>query len=155
MPKDSVCAEIGVWKGDFTRHILKNTLPKLLHLIDPWMLQPEFSERLYGGKRDAKKQGDMDQIYESIKQEFEPLSNISIHRGFSGDVLREFPDCYFDWIYIDGNHEYDYVLKDLEIGFLKVKPGGVIHGKFILTFKSLKHNGYCQSFLINRRLSGC
>ena len=28
------------------------------------------------------------------------------------------------------------------------------HGKFVLTFKALERNGYCLSFLRNRRLSG-
>ena len=41
-PKDSICAEVGVWKGEFSKQILKRTSPRMLHLIDPWMFQPDF-----------------------------------------------------------------------------------------------------------------
>lgn len=127
MPKGSICAEIGVWKGVFSRQILEITLPSRLYLIDPWLLQPEFSERLYGG-RVAKNQRDMDRIYEGVRHQLERLPNVSILRGFSEEVLAEFSDGYFDWLYIDGNHEYEYVLKDLELAFLKIRPGGLITG---------------------------
>ena len=33
-----------------------------------------------------------------------------------------------DFVYIDGNHDYEFVLKDLETWFTKVKPGGIIFG---------------------------
>ena len=70
MPKHAVCAEIGVWKGTFSKHILKATKPKKLHLIDPWAFQSEFPERLYGGIA-AKSQADMDLIYQSVKRQFD------------------------------------------------------------------------------------
>lgn len=63
MPKASVCAEIGVWKGEFSERIYKITEPKQLHLIDPWEFQSEFSDRMYGGSV-AKNQSDMDSIYQ-------------------------------------------------------------------------------------------
>ena len=36
MPKNSVCAEIGVNQGQFSKEILEVVQPKKLHLIDPW-----------------------------------------------------------------------------------------------------------------------
>lgn len=33
-----------------------------------------------------------------------------------------------DFIYIDGNHEYNYVKKDLELYWGKVKEGGIMSG---------------------------
>ncbi|MEP1930273.1 MAG: class I SAM-dependent methyltransferase, partial [Roseibium sp.] len=35
---------------------------------------------------------------------------------------------YFDWVYIDGNHLYDFVKEDIEICFRKVRSGGIIAG---------------------------
>ena len=34
----------------------------------------------------------------------------------------------FDWVYVDGNHLYDYVRSDLALYDPKVKPGGLIAG---------------------------
>lgn len=98
-----------------------------MHLIDPWEFQPEFSERMYGGTV-AQSQQDMDLVYEGVKTRFSKYSNITLNRGKSEAVLSKFPNAYFDWVYVDGNHYYEYVLKDLEICYLKVKPGGLIAG---------------------------
>jgi hypothetical protein len=127
MPKNSVCAEIGVWKGDFSELIRTVTSPEKLHLIDPWEFQDEFPERMYGGAV-AKGQRDMDSIYEDVKKRFAKYPNIILHRGKSEDVLQEFANAYFDWVYIDGNHYYEYVMKDLETSYSKVKLSGFITG---------------------------
>jgi SAM-dependent methyltransferase len=127
MPKTAVCAEIGVWKGEFSELIRSMTLPRKLHLIDPWKFQGEFPERMYGGSV-AKEQSDMDRIYENVRNRFNNYQNIILHRGKSEKVLQDFENAYFDWVYIDGNHYYEYVLNDLQICLSKVKPGGIIAG---------------------------
>ena len=127
MPKDSVCAEVGVWKGEFSKQILKRTSPQMLHLIDPWMFQPDFPKRKFGGKR-GEVQDDMDKIFGGVEARFGKLANVQIHRTFSEETLEGFEDGYLDWLYIDGNHAFEYVLKDLTMGFAKVRPGGFITG---------------------------
>ena len=127
MPRSSLCAEIGVWKGDFSVQIQTVRAPQKLHLIDPWEFQSEFPDRMYGGDV-AKNQLDMDKIYEDVRERFKDNPNVLIHRGKSEKVLQEFEDAYFDWVYIDGNHYYEYVLKDLRLCLSKVKPGGIIAG---------------------------
>ena len=127
MPKGSVCAEIGVWKGEFSREIVEVVNPKKIHLIDPWKYQTEFGERLYGGAF-ARKQEDMDAIYSDVVDIFRGRDNVSIHRKFSEAAADDFKDGYFDWVYIDGNHYYEFVKKDLELFYPKVKDGGFVAG---------------------------
>lgn len=127
MPKNAVCAEIGVWKGAFSAQILEIARPAELHMIDPWTFQPEFPERMYGGTV-AKRQEDMDAIYEAVRERYGSLPGVRIHRETSETALAGFEDGFFDWLYIDGNHYYEYVLRDLELAFRKVRPGGVIAG---------------------------
>ncbi|MBD3227724.1 MAG: class I SAM-dependent methyltransferase [Candidatus Lokiarchaeota archaeon] len=131
MPKHSICAEIGVYKGNFSDEILDLVEPRKLHLIDPWKYhdKDDYSTALFGGI--AGSQDSMDDIYESVREKFKPELDkkiIDIHRDYSQDAYEEFPDEYFDWIYIDGNHKYEYVKKDLELYYPKVKKKGYITG---------------------------
>ena len=51
---------------------------------------------------------------------------IVINRGFSNKVLPTLPDDFFDIIYIDGNHEPEYVLEDAVLSFRKLKKNGIM-----------------------------
>jgi methyltransferase family protein len=132
LPKHSVCAEIGVWKGDFAREILRATQPLRLHLIDPW--KHETGEEYKGawyGNRLRLNQTDIDAIYGAVCTRFETetrAGRVEIHRGNSSEVLSEFPDGCLDWVYIDGNHLYEFVIRDLDLSFEKTKAGGYIAG---------------------------
>lgn len=129
MPKHGVCAEIGVWKGAFTEHILATTEPARLHLIDPWQFDGGAANQWFGGRSGhAKAQPDMEQMYQSIVTRFGSRSNVVVHRATSSEIAPTLADDYFDWIYIDGNHSYDYVLADLRDYLPKVKRGGFLAG---------------------------
>ena len=106
MPKNAVCAELGIWKCNFSKGILKRTQPKKLHLIDI-----------------------SNEAIEIANQTFpQEISNgiVSVHLGDSSEVVMSMSDNYFDWVYIDGDHSYEGVKKDLEATRLKLKPDGLI-----------------------------
>ena len=124
-PRGGICAEIGVWQGGFSRRILQLRKPRELHLIDPWQFVPSLPERMYGGSF-AKSQCDMDAIMASVIDRFADSEAVKVHRTTSLEAAKIFPDGYFDWVYIDGDHSYDAVLADLNAWFPKVKPGGKI-----------------------------
>jgi hypothetical protein len=132
LPKNSVGVEIGVHKGDFSERILQVVQPKELHLIDPWKHETSavYDDALYGGRAKSG-QVEMDRRFADVCVRFEaPVrrEQVKIHRGYSTDVLSRFPDDYFDWVYIDGNHLYEYVKKDLDLSFRKTKTGGFVTG---------------------------
>lgn len=123
MSKNAVCAEIGVFLGKFSKEIIKLADPKRLHLIDCWSLSKDltpavhdFTERMW------------EAVYDDIVELYKDEDRIEVNRGMSSDVLLTFPDDYFDWVYIDANHDYIHTLKDLQCSFLKVKKGGFILG---------------------------
>jgi hypothetical protein len=132
MPKASVCAEVGVWKGDFSHKILNRVQPSKLHLIDSWkFVQQEGYERAaYGGKI-AKSQTDMDRLFERVTKRFaDEISRgvVQIHRASSAEAGESLPDNYLDWVYIDANHSYEFVRDDLLLYHAKVKQGGFLTG---------------------------
>ena len=132
LPKHSVGTEIGVHMGNFSQQIMDLTSPEELHLIDPWEHQTSdiYKEAWYGGKVEGA-QKEMDERYSHICNRFDQeihVGQVKVHRGYSTNILAQFPDEYFDWVYIDGNHLYEYVKKDLEVSLSKTKSGGLITG---------------------------
>ncbi len=125
MPKGGVCAEIGVWDGAFSDRILETTQPTQLHLIDPWTFQPEFRNSAFGRKAHRDK---MDDKFVAVSAKFAGDDRVVIHRMKSDEALESFEDASLDWVYIDGNHNYDVVSNDLALCLKKVKPRGIIAG---------------------------
>ncbi len=73
----------------------------------------------------------MDERYQKVWERFDKeirTGQVRVHRAFSGSIYDIFEDYYFDWIYIDGNHLYEFVKQDLQLYYPKVKPGGCITG---------------------------
>ena len=114
-----VCAEIGVWEGDLSVKILKRK-PSMLHLIDPWKTQ-DVIERCYSANQER-----INKVYQTVSNKFRKLNNVEIHRAFSTQI--SFPEKYFNWVYVDGDHSYDGVKKDLEFYYPLIKQGGYLCG---------------------------
>jgi SAM-dependent methyltransferase len=125
MPKGGKAAEIGVWEGGFSSAILELAAPAELHLIDPWLYQPEFAETGFGRSKNKDR---MDEMYQRVVAKFAGDTRVKVHRAKSKDALESFPDGYFDWVYVDGNHYEPFVNEDLELSRRKVRPGGIIAG---------------------------
>lgn len=131
-PQNSIGAEIGVHMGDFAERILAIVKPREVHLIDPWEYQSAetFKEAIYGGQARGG-QAELDERFEVVRNRFKDgiaSGQVRIHRGYSSDVLEQFPGEYFDWTYVDGDHRYEAAKQDLELSFIKTKPGGFISG---------------------------
>jgi hypothetical protein len=132
MPKNSICAEIGVHLGDFSFLILKIVKPKKLYLIDPWVYlnDDKYAHSLYGSKN-AGSQHSMDNRFTYVKNRFKKeISNgkVVILRDTSDIALGKIQDASLDWIYIDGNHSYDFITSDIKYSSIKVKKNGFITG---------------------------
>lgn len=129
LPKGAVCAEIGVWEGGFSQVILDVTQPKELHLIDPWEVQPDYANTAFGKDKNTAK---MARLFQTVTDLFDGDDRVTIHRQMSDAALASFPDGYFDWVYLDGNHNYDVITNDLRLALAKVKPNGMIAGDDLL-----------------------
>lgn len=114
LPKGGICAELGVDIGGFSSSIIHFTQPKKLYLIDAWN-----SER-YSSSKMAEVEN---KFFEEIRS-----GQIELIRGLSTEVVNNFQDNYFDWIYIDTDHSYETTAKELELYRNKVKADGMICG---------------------------
>ena len=128
LPKRSIGCEIGVWNGDFSEAILSVVNPARLILVDPWLYQPRFAYEIYGGAV-AKSQTEMDSICAAVRGKFASDARVSILRKKREDLTaQDIPDRSLDWAYVDGVHEFDFVLGDLRFAGAKTKLGGIVCG---------------------------
>lgn len=123
-PKNTIIAEIGVFRGDFSKILFEKMQPEQLHLIDI------FEGNMCSGDKDGQNMvwTDLSKEYDNLKEHFKDQENVFLHKGNSANVLNDFGDGHFDMIYIDGDHSYQGVKRDLETAFFKVKSGGLICG---------------------------
>lgn len=128
MPRNGAVAEIGVDLGDFSEKILALNRPRELHLIDPWTVESGEYRQREVALESARK---LDSVarFAFVRERFSSDiagGSVILHRANSEVAGAEFPDEFFDWVYIDGNHSYEFVRQDLELYFRKLKPGGYI-----------------------------
>lgn len=111
--------EIGTDHGDFARNLIAGIPDLKLTCIDPWVAYTE--------GEDVKSQQDVDEIYEYAKRKLAPY-DCRIIRETSMEAIKYFVPNSVDFVFIDGNHEYDYVLEDITAWEKIVKSGGIICG---------------------------
>jgi hypothetical protein len=119
---DVIC-EIGVFLGEFAQKFVE-IRPSKLVLIDLW-------EGIHGsGDQDGNNftSYNLEDAYTQIVNDTRNMPFIDIRRGYSVDMLQQFPDNFFDFIYIDGDHSYYGCKSDLLLSYKKVKPNGIIAG---------------------------
>lgn len=115
MPIGSVCAEVGVAHGEFSRDILDIVKPTTLHLIDLW----DFNAQRYAST--------MQTALDAVATELD-AGIVKIHRGHSCDMLSQLANSSLDWVYIDAAHDYESVKADLAAALPKIKASGWILG---------------------------
>jgi len=114
-----IVCEVGTFKGFNASNIVRVLNIKEIYLIDPYVAYDD------GSGPAQKTQEEMDIIYQETKRKFFYFPAIFI-RKFSDEALDDIPMV--DFCYIDGNHTYEWVKKDIENYWPKVKKGGVIAG---------------------------
>ena len=121
--KSLVGVEIGVCTGINSLSMLEKLDISMLYGVDPYLIYDEYKESWYEDSQD---------FFNAVKQEaydrLRPyLNNYTFVKKFSVDAIDFIPDD-LDFVYIDGNHDYDFVKQDIELWFPKIKSGGVIGG---------------------------
>ncbi len=90
-----------------------------LYCIDPWEDYEDYPE--YKNKQTSIYQSFMNNVENSGAKH-----KLVINRGYSNTEIPKFENDFFDIIYIDGNHEPEYVLEDAVLSFRKLKKNGIM-----------------------------
>lgn len=117
--KDLVGVEIGSLYGFNARSILLNLDIKKLYLIDPYELYSEYLDITTPFAYFAKRK--LQEILKSF------MNKIKMIKKASYDAVFDIKES-LDFVYIDGNHSYKYVLEDIENYWPLIKEGGILGG---------------------------
>jgi hypothetical protein len=112
-------AEIGVFKGYFSKYLIKDNPNLKLYAVDNWIA--------YGDPTADFSQRKMDQYFLESKALLKPF-NCEIIKAWSMDAVKKFEDESLDFVYIDANHDYKYVKEDIREWSKKVRKGGIVCG---------------------------
>jgi len=114
--------EVGTFKGEFSKHILENW-DGVLYMVDVWRgLDDKYDDSSNHKFYDEKIYG------ETIKNISGYEERAIMIRSTSASASEIFRNESLDFVYIDANHAYDYVVEDIEYWFPKVKKGGYLMG---------------------------
>lgn len=130
--------EIGVFKGDFSKYILQNW-DGTLYMVDVWRpLGDEYE--------DASNHGMYSNILQDAVENIKGMEDRGIMIRAKSKIASEiFEDESLDFIYIDGNHAYEYVLEDLNVWFPKLKKGGVFSGHDYINMDWYNDPNFCPN----------
>jgi hypothetical protein len=113
--------EIGVFKGEFSKHILNNW-GGTLYMIDVW--RPLGNEY-----EDASNHKEHIDAYQQTMENIKGFEDRGIMIRASSEISANmFQDESLDFIFIDANHAYDFVVDDINLWFSKLKKGGIFSG---------------------------
>jgi hypothetical protein len=117
----TVGAEIGVERGKFANHLLKNNPQLKLYGIDAWK-----TYKNYDGLPDISQER-LSYYYKEARERLKSY-NIQLVQDLSINAVKRFADESLDFVYIDANHRYEFVTEDIQAWSKKVKKGGMVAG---------------------------
>ena len=119
-----VGVEIGVSAGLYSKWLLQKINGLQLYCVDPWEAYEEYVEQ-----HDEQGQDNLNDIYDKALKRLEPFGDrVKFIRKYSMDAVNDFEDNSLDFVFIDGNHSFEYVVEDIARWNQKVKSGGIISG---------------------------
>jgi len=115
--------EIGVERAGFAVRFLQKWAGHKLWCIDPWRddLEGYTETDLSGFDRDP----DYLMTCAALAR-FDRRATIK--RATSAEAAKLLPDGLFDFVYVDGNHAYDFVAQDLVLWWPKLHATGILAG---------------------------
>jgi hypothetical protein len=119
-----VTVEIGSWVGIFSQHLLDNLPNGGPHvMVDPWRHSDEYSDSV-----NAPQQEQDSRYAEALQRVSRHGSRVTVLRTVSEEAAELFGPGSVSFVYVDGDHCYAAVMRDLRAWWRQVRVGGVMAG---------------------------
>lgn len=140
IPSNPILSEVGVAEGFFSQTIIDILNPKTFYLID--IFQHNSPHKEYTSNTH----------YAYIINKFKSNEKIVIKKGYSNEQLNLLEPDSLDYIYIDADHSYNGVKKDIEASYRVIKSGGIIQFNDYTTFSPVENTRYGVLHAVNEFL---
>ncbi len=111
--------EIGSYMGESSSLFAASGMFKEIHCIEPFQQHEEFNVK-------------SGYTWDDVKKEFDTntriFDNIILHEDFSFNIGHKFKDGTFDFVYLDGGHDYESIERDIKLYLPKLKPLSLFGG---------------------------
>lgn len=124
LPKGGTAVEVGVAYGDFTDHILEQLQPQRFIAIDTFGIQA--GNEPWGRKLLEEGRCTHLEYYQGKFRPWIEKGIMTCKQGLSWEMLRQLPDRSVDYLYVDADHSYASVRKEIDAFKSKIKEGGLV-----------------------------
>lgn len=117
-----VGAEIGVETGKYSEEICRAIPGIKLYCVDPWQAYDRYADHV--------SQSRLDNFYNVAVSRLIHMNhfNVEIIRKTSLEAVKQFEPGSLDFVFIDGNHHFDFVVQDIIAWTPIVRRGGIVAG---------------------------
>ena len=126
VPRHGTMAELGVKRGYNARRMFKQLQPTAMHLVDPWAMEIDPDDP---NERARAERAEFDEYYRQTvewSESEEAEGKVTVTRNYAVEASLQFPDNYFDFIYVDTADTYDGLFGDLSAYGPKMKATGIL-----------------------------
>lgn len=135
-PSDALIVEIGAWRGRSTSYLAVEAINSgkniYIDAIDLWFTPNDG----YISPEEYRDKNPLDNVYNPVDdsmyiqfiKNMKELRNVRPIRLCSWEAAKAYEDNSIYAVYIDGDHTYDAVKKDIHAWYDKVMPGGILSG---------------------------
>lgn len=146
LPKGSIGAEIGVFRGHFAQAICHIVAPARLYLVDPWRLLGETVG--WGAAYTHDGQLPTQLTYDESHAHVSLYPDVESHmiEGYYPACADQIPEL-LDWAYLDASHSYEATKTELAHMVQQIKPGGFLLGDDWSPNPDDQHHGVYRALL--------
>ena len=126
----TIGCEVGLFRGRNARTMFRSIPGLKLYGIEAYAAQPYSTRHKNEPRYDRNRMMALSRLKDR---------NITIIENFSEEAVQEIPYDSLDFVYIDADHSYDYVMTDIILWSRRVRKGGIVSGHDYIGPKDYRH----------------